>query len=124
MTDISPFEISISDERISDLKQRLGFATFPSELDEAGWDYGSPLADVKKLTAHWKDAFDWRKAEKKLNEVPQFTTKIQCEGFENLKIHFVHQKSKVDGAIPLLFVHGCQQLSTLLSAAVSPFRSY
>ena len=115
MADISPFEISIPDERISHLKQHLELATFPDELDQAGWDHGSPLTDVKMLVAHWKGTFDWRNAEKELNKLPHFTTKIQCEGFENLTIHFIHQKSKVDGAIPLLFVHGCQQFSTLPS---------
>jgi hypothetical protein len=46
------------------------------------------------------------KAENKLNEVPQFTTDIEVAGFGALNIHFVHQTSKVSGAIPLLFVHG------------------
>lgn len=43
-----------------------------------------------------------------LNQVPQFETEVEIEGFEVLDIHFVHQKSDVEGAIPLLFVHGCK----------------
>jgi Epoxide hydrolase N terminus len=107
MSDITAFEISIPDDRINDLKQRLELAKFPDELEDAGWDYGSPLSDVKRLTAYWKDEFNWRKAEEQLNKLPQFTTNIQCDGFEDLKIHFVHKKSDVKGAIPLLFIHGC-----------------
>jgi pimeloyl-ACP methyl ester carboxylesterase len=67
---------------------------------------GPPLKDIQRLTSYWHQGFDWRKAEKQLNQLPHFQTSIQCEGFENLKIHFLHQKSKLKGAVPLLFVHG------------------
>ena len=63
-------------------------------------------ADVQRLTAYWREKFDWRTQEKKLNEVPQFTTDVHINGFGSINVHFVHQKSGVDGAIPLLFVHG------------------
>lgn len=104
---ISPFKISVPDAQIDDLKHRLLRAKFPNELEDSGWDYGAPLADVKRLTNYWKDDFDWRAAEAKLNEMPQFTTGIQCDSFEPLKIHFVHKRCGVKNAIPLLFVHGC-----------------
>jgi hypothetical protein len=58
------------------------------------------------LTKAWEQ-FDWRKAEDKLNETPQFHTDVEVDGFGSLNIHFVHQKSPISGAIPLLFVHGC-----------------
>lgn len=108
MTDVQPFTLSVPESQLDKLKQRLANATFPDELDEAGWDLGAPLADVRRLTAYWKDTFDWRKAETKINRLPQFTTSIQAEGFDPLKIHFVHQKSEIKGAIPLLFCHGCK----------------
>lgn len=107
MADIKPFTISVADGQLEDLKARLSLAKFPQdELDGAGWDYGSPLQDVKRLTAYWRDAFDWRKAEAELNQHPHFTTSIQCTGFEPLQIHFLHQRSHVANAIPLLFIHG------------------
>lgn len=106
MEEIQAFKISIHDSRISDLKHRLGFARFPDELAGSGWELGCPLPDIQRLVAFWKDEFDWRKSEEKLNKFPQFITNIQCSGFESLRIHFLHQKSDVPGAIPLLFVHG------------------
>lgn len=106
MADIQPFTISIPDSALEDLRLRLSLARFPDELDAAEWEYGAPLADVKRLTAYWKDKHDWRGAEKRLNAMPQFTTPISVDGFDPLKIHFIHQKSQVAGAIPLLFVHG------------------
>ena len=106
MADIEPFTISIPDSALSDLKTRLSLARFPDELDEAAWDYGAPLADVKRLTAYWKDHFNWRAAESKLNELPHYRTSITVDGFDPLDIHFLHQKSSNENAIPLLFVHG------------------
>ena len=107
MADIKPFTISIPEEEIKGLKTRLSLAKFPhNDLEGAGWDYGVPLADVKRLTTYWKDKHNWRKAEAELNKLPQYTTSIQCDGFEPLQIHFLHQPSSRKNAIPLLFVHG------------------
>ncbi|KAH7913935.1 Alpha/Beta hydrolase protein [Hygrophoropsis aurantiaca] len=102
-----PFTLAIPDEQIAALRAKLELATFPDELQDAGWDYGAPLADIKRLVARWKDGYDWRAEEKRINdELPMFTTDIDVQGFGNLNIHFVHQKSTVVDAVPLLFVHG------------------
>ena len=108
MESIQPYTISVPDSKLQNLAQKLETATFPDELDEAGWDYGAPLADVKRLTAYWKSKFDWKKLEAKINELPNFKTAIHVDGFESLDIHFIHQRSDVDRAIPLLFCHGCK----------------
>ncbi|KAF9073128.1 Alpha/Beta hydrolase protein [Rhodocollybia butyracea] len=71
---MSAFQISVSASALSALKSRLELTAFPDELDGTGWAYGSPLADIKRLVARWRDGFDWRKAEQQLNEaLPQFT---------------------------------------------------
>lgn len=62
---------------------------------------------MKRLTDYWRNGFDWKKQEARLNQFPQFKTEVVVDGFEPLDMHFVHQKSDVPGAIPLLFVHGC-----------------
>lgn len=103
-----PFQTSIPDSPIADLQTRLSLVIFPSELDDADWDYGVPLADIERLTSYWKDKPDWRKVEKHLNEtLSQFTTKVTADGFETLIIHFVHQRSEITNTIPLLFIHEC-----------------
>jgi len=106
MSNISKFTISIPEQGLSDLKQRLNLAKFPNELENTGWDMGTPLHDVKRLAKYWQNEFDWKKSEKDLNTLPQFQTVIQCEGFEPLRIHFIHSRSKAKDAIPLLFCHG------------------
>ena len=110
MASATPFTLAVPDDRIQRLRAKLELTEFPDELDEAGWDYGAPLADVKRLTEYWKDGFDWKKHEADINKLPQFQTQIKVDGYEPLSIHFVHQKSESSKAIPLLFVHGCRSL--------------
>ncbi|KAH9945052.1 alpha/beta-hydrolase [Epithele typhae] len=102
----TPFEIAVPDADIELLKKKLELARFPDELEGADWSYGAPLADIKRLVSHWKDGFDWRKHEAKINELPMFTRDIDVDAFGTLNIHYVHQQSDVKNAIPLLFVHG------------------
>lgn len=109
MASRKPFTINVPQEKIDRLKQKLALAEFPDELEQSGWSLGSPLSEVMKLTKAWQD-YDWRSAEKKLNEVPQFHTDIEVNDFGTLDIHFVHQRVESQNAIPLLFVHGCKSL--------------
>ncbi|EMD33630.1 hypothetical protein CERSUDRAFT_117746 [Gelatoporia subvermispora B] len=101
-----PFKLNVPDADLELLRKKLDLVRLPDELDEAGRDYGVPLADMRRLVARWKDGFDWRKAEAEINVFPQFTRDIEVDGFGSLNIHYIHQKSSVENAVPLLFVHG------------------
>lgn len=105
---VKPFTVTVPDERLDRLRAKLEMTELPDELDDAGWDYGAPLADVKRLTAYWKGGFNWKKQEADINKLPQFQTQIKVDGYEQLKIHFIHQRSENPKAVPLLFVHGCR----------------
>lgn len=105
---VQPFKISVPQQKIETLKTKLSLITFPDELPNSEWDLGVPLADMKRLTEAW-ESWDWRHAEAKLNRtLPQFQTQVKVDGFAELDIHFVWQKSEAKHAIPLLFVHGCR----------------
>ena len=98
---IVPFKINVPDAVLRDLKERLARTRWPDQLQNVGWDYGTDPAYLKPLVEYWRDRFDWRAQEKKLNEFDQFTTVI-----DGVRIHFIHQKSKVPGAMPLALTHG------------------
>jgi hypothetical protein len=111
MSTEAPFTIAIPDNDLEFLRKKLELTRLPDELEEAGHEYGAPLADVQRLAKYWQDEYlpKWREHEAKLNEdLPQFTRDIEVEGFGTLNIHYVHKKSEVADAIPLLFVHGCE----------------
>ncbi|TCN37484.1 pimeloyl-ACP methyl ester carboxylesterase [Kribbella orskensis] len=98
---IEPFTIAIPQADLDDLADRLARTRWPDELPDAGWDYGIPLARMKELTEHWRTAYDWRKQEARLNELPQYTTEIDGQ-----RIHFVHVRSANPEALPLILTHG------------------
>ena len=108
MANIRPYTISIPREKVAQLKQKLEHAQFPDELDNVGWGYGAPLADVKRIAKYWAEKYDWAQTEKQLNELPNYIANIEVDGFESIGVHFVHQRSESKNAIPLIFVHGCE----------------
>src|SRR5262245_44861829 len=67
-TAIVPFKIHVSDAALADLKRRLSQARFADEFPDAGWDYGMNLAYLKSVVGYWRDKYDWRAQEKRLNE--------------------------------------------------------
>jgi hypothetical protein len=90
------------------LCQKLKLTRFPDELENAGWEYGAPLADIRRLVERWQNGYDWKEHEAQINaELPQFTRDIEVVGRGTLNIHYVHKKSEVPNAIPLIFVHEC-----------------
>jgi epoxide hydrolase len=98
---IERFEIHVDDAVLDDLQQRLGATRFPDQLEGTGWEYGMPVDTLHDLVSYWRDTYDWRAQEARLNEVAQFRTRIDGQS-----IHFVHARSPHADALPLLLVHG------------------
>jgi pimeloyl-ACP methyl ester carboxylesterase len=95
------FRISVSDEALRDLKERISRTRWPDEIPNAGWDYGTSLAFLQDLLAYWQRHFDWRSREAELNRLPHFRAEI-----DGLGIHFVHVRAKRPDALPIILTHG------------------
>ena len=100
-TGIRPFRIDIPQADLDDLRDRLARTRWPDELPGVGWSRGVPLGFLKELARYWRDGYDWRKHEARLNELPQFTTTIDGQ-----TIHFLHVRSPEPQALPLVLTHG------------------
>ncbi len=100
-TAVRPFTIDVPDAVLEDLRARLANTRLPDQLDGVGWDYGTDLAYLTDLIAYWRDGFDWREQEGRLNAFDQFKTVLG-----DLDIHFIHQRSPEPDAIPLIITHG------------------
>ncbi|WP_246281524.1 epoxide hydrolase family protein [Fodinicola acaciae] len=98
---IRPYAIDVPQAELDELRDRLGRVRWTEELDDAGWDYGVPVDHLRKLVAYWRDEYDWRAWERRLNAYPQFTTEIDGQ-----TIHFLHVRSRRPDALPLLMLHG------------------
>jgi hypothetical protein len=108
MASPKPYTVAIPDAVLTDLRERLEHTRLPAEIPGTGPERGMPHADLTRLVEHWKNGYDWRRREAEINKLPMFTTSVDVDGAGSVNLHFVHQKSKVEGAIPLLFVHGCE----------------
>ncbi|ONI71602.1 epoxide hydrolase [Kribbella sp. ALI-6-A] len=98
---ITPFRIDVPQATLDDLQRRLTEARLPAPLPGDGWDTGVPVSWLSELVGYWRDDYDWRKAEQRLNEFPQYTTEIDGQ-----RIHFLHIRSAEPDALPLLLTHG------------------
>src|SRR6266487_2444934 len=100
-TGIRPFHFEISDDELTELRRRITATRWPSTELVSDRSQGVQLAPLQKLARYWVTDYDWRKAEARLNALPQFTTEI-----DGVDIHFVHVRSAHENALPLIMTHG------------------
>ena len=98
---IRPFKVQIPQPKVDDLRRRILATQWPERETVADSSQGVPLATMRELAKYWATAYDWRKAEARLNALPQFITEI-----DGLDIHFIHVRSKHANALPLVINHG------------------
>ncbi len=100
-SEIRPFHVNVSDEALTDLRRRILATRWPDKETVADQSQGAQLARLQELVRYWGTAYDWRRAEAKLNALPQFVTKI-----DGLDIHFIHVRSRHKNALPVIVTHG------------------
>jgi pimeloyl-ACP methyl ester carboxylesterase len=101
VAEIKSFEFEVSDDQLEDLKLRVGATRWPSKELVDDRSQGVQLATLQALARYWETDYDLRELEAKLNALPQFTTEI-----DGVEIHFVHVRSRHEGALPLIMTHG------------------
>jgi pimeloyl-ACP methyl ester carboxylesterase len=102
MTDpIRPFTIDVPEAELGELRRRLDRVRWPAEPASGAEQYGTERATVQQLVDHWRDGYDWRTWETRLNSYPQFTTEI-----DGTTIHFLHVTSPEPDATALILTHG------------------
>jgi pimeloyl-ACP methyl ester carboxylesterase len=100
--EIRPFRITIPQATLDDLRDRLDRTRWTADIPGGdGPDYGVSVAWVQKLAGYWRDGYDWRAAEARINASPQFITEIDGQD-----VHFLHIRSPEPDALPLILTHG------------------
>lgn len=100
-TTVRPFRIHVPDDDLDDLARRLDTTRWPDAETVPDWSQGVRLDHARAIVDHWRHRYDWRRTEADLNAFPQFTTTI-----DGLEVHFLHVRSAVSGALPLILSHG------------------
>ena len=100
-TAIRPFRVNVPEAELAELRRRINATRWPDRETVTDQTQGVQLATVQALARYWATGYDWRTCEARLNALPQFITEI-----DGLDIHFIHVRSKHDGALPLIVTHG------------------
>jgi len=100
-TAIRPFHVEVPDDALEDLRARIAATRWPGKELVDDRSQGVQLATMQALALYWSTDYDWRKAEAKLNALPQFKTEI-----DGVDIHFIHVRSPHENALPLIMTHG------------------
>jgi pimeloyl-ACP methyl ester carboxylesterase len=114
-TEIRPFQVDMPEEAIADLRRRIGAMRWPGKELVADRSQGVQLATLQALARYWATDYDWRRCEKRLNALPQFTTEI-----DGTSIHFIHVTSRHENALPLIMTHGWPGSVVELLESVGP----
>ena len=100
-TAVRPFTVEFLESELDDLLARVLDARLPEGELVADASQGVQLATIRALMHYWGTSYDFRRVESRLNAHPQFITEI-----DGLDIHFIHVKSRHEGALPLIITHG------------------
>ncbi len=101
MSNMQPFKIGVPDSSLIDLQERLSRTRFPDEINDANWGWGTDQKYLHEILEYWRDGFNWRDQEEKINAFPQFIATI-----DGVDIHFIHARGKGPSPIPLVLTHG------------------
>ncbi len=99
--EIRPFTINVAQADLDDLRRRLADVRWTDDMPGSGATYGVSVDRVRHLLEHWRDEYDWRAWEARLNSYPQFTTEIDGQN-----VHFLHARSEQPDSFPLILTHG------------------
>jgi len=98
---VTPFRAVFPQDAFRDLKRRLSMTRWPDRETVGDWSQGVPLEKAQALIAYWRDKYDLRRFEARVNAFPQYRTRI-----DGLGIHFIHVQSTHPNALPIVLTHG------------------
>ena len=98
--EIRPFRVEIPQAELDDLALRLANTRLPRPAAVDNWDLGTPNGYLRETVEHWRNGFDWREQEARMNEFPHYLTEIDGQ-----EVHFIHVPSAEPDATPLLLIH-------------------
>ena len=100
-TAVRPFQVNFEEDALADLRRRLAATRWPARELVDDRTQGVQLATMQALVRYWAGEYDLRRAEQRLNALPQFVTRI-----DGVDIHLVHVRSRHEDALPLIMTHG------------------
>ncbi|HEX6330293.1 MAG TPA: epoxide hydrolase [Actinomycetota bacterium] len=100
-SDVIPFRLDVPESELDDLRGRLRNTRWPEPATVRDRSQGVPLVFLQEVCGSWAEEYNWRSTERRLNALPQFRTVV-----DGLGIHFLHVRSPLPEALPLVMTHG------------------
>ena len=97
----TPFTLTVRDDALADVRERLARTRFPDQAPGEPWAYGTDVAYMREFVDYWRDGFNWRAQEALLNALPQYKVPLH-----DIDVHFLHIPGNGPAPCPLLLVHG------------------
>jgi len=108
VTEPGPFQIAVPGDVLDDLARRLAAARLPPRQSVPDSEPGDPAGEddevielIAGLLAYWRDGYDWRDQERRMNAVPQRWAEVDGVG-----LHFLHVPGSGPDPMPLLLCNG------------------
>ena len=98
---IKPFKLRVPNKTINEIYSKVKKYPWSNIQDMNGWEHGTNLKYLKKISKYWITKFNWKKQEKKINKFSNYLTKV-----DDINIHFIKEKGSGSNPIPLLILHG------------------
>lgn len=112
---MKPFAVSVSDARLRDLQQRLDRTHFPDDYANEGWEYGVNADYLRDLVDYWRNGYDWRAEERRINAFSHY--RVQIDG---IHIHFIRAPGHGPAPMPIILSHGWPWTFWDLHAVIGP----
>ncbi|AGF60626.1 Epoxide hydrolase [Streptomyces hygroscopicus subsp. jinggangensis TL01] len=112
---VRPFRVRVPQKELNELRRRVKETRWPDRETVRDRSQGAQLAKLRPLVEYWGTGYNWRKAEAKINALPQFITEI-----DGLDIQFAHIRSPHPDALPMLMTHGWPGSIVELLKVVAP----
>lgn len=101
MTAAKPFTIDIPQAELDDLHDRLQRTRWPVDPGNDDGRYGATREWMEDLLGYWRDTYDWRAVEAKMNAYEHFVVEI-----DDIPIHFMRRQGTGPSPTPLVLTHG------------------
>jgi pimeloyl-ACP methyl ester carboxylesterase len=98
--DVQPFRVEVPEDALADLRERLSRTRWP-DLVGGGWEEGPPVEYLRELADYWRERFDWRRVEARINAIPNFVASV-----DGVSIQFLHFRGRGPSPFPIVLTHG------------------
>jgi hypothetical protein len=98
---LAAYRVDVSDRLLDDLQRRLQATRLPDDPGNDDWRYGVNARYLSQLLGYWRDEYDWRAAERRINALPNFRATI-----DGTPVHLLHVRGRGPAPLPLIVTHG------------------